>query len=390
MKKPTGILAIMRRQVLQIVRRPLYWTGFFLLPLFIFLFLSSEMENGLPQRAPAAIVDKDGTALSREITQSLSGMQLVGLDRTCESFTEARHAMQRGEIFGFFMIPENFQADLLAGREPVVTFYTNMTYYVPGSLLFKAFKTTALFAKAGVAVEVLDAAGGASAGNPTAMLQPVNIVTRPIGNPSLNYAIYLCNSFIPCALQLMIMLITCFSLGQEIKYGTSTELMRLARGNIYRAIAGKLLPQTAIWVVIAIFMESWLYGWQGYPMHGSWFWLTLSEVMFVLASQGFALFVFAAVPNMRFSLSICSLLGILSFSLAAFSFPMQSMYGSLAIFSYIVPTRYNFLIYIDQALNGIHVYYSRIWFIAYIIFMLLPLTLVWRLRKEFEKPIYIP
>ncbi|MDE6399281.1 MAG: ABC transporter permease, partial [Muribaculaceae bacterium] len=78
----------------------------------------------------------------------------------------------------------------------------------------------------------------------------------------------------------------------------------------------------------------------------------------------------------------------LSFSIAAFSFPVESMYPAMGVFSWIVPIRYNFLIYIDQALNGIHIYYSRVWFVAYIVFMLLPLTLLWRLRKYMSKPVY--
>ena len=125
-------------------------------------------------------------------------------------------------------------------------------------------------------------------------------------------------------------------------------------------------------------------------MNGSWFWITLSQLMFVLASQGFALMVFSALPNLRLSLSVCALLGILSFSIGAFSFPEQSMYGPVAIFTYIVPTRYNFLIYIDQALNGIDIYYSRWWYVAYIIFMLAPLPLLPRLRKAMTKPVYVP
>lgn len=382
-----GFKAIFLRSVLQIVRRPLYWVGFFMLPLFFFLFLSSLMEQGLPTRVPAAIVDKDGTPLSREITQNLGGMQMVDLKESCHSFTQARHSMQEGNIFGFFLIPENFQADLMAGRKPVITFYTNMTYYVPASLLFKTFKTTATYAKAGVAMSVLNAVGGEA---DPALLLPVNIVSRPLGNPWLDYAIYLCNSFIPCVLQLMIFLITCFSLGQEIKYGTSRRLLQMADGSIFKALAAKLLPQTLIWIVVVVFMESWLFRWCHYPMHGSWWWLTLSEVMFVLASQGMAVFFFGLLPNLRLSLSISALLGVLSFSLAAFSFPMESMYPAMGIFSWILPTRYNFLIYIDQALNGIPVYYSRVWYVAYIIFMLLPFTMMWNIRRCMKKPVYVP
>lgn len=387
--KTTGFKAIFVRSVLQIVRRPIYWVAFFFLPLFIFLMMSSLMSEGLPFQVPAAIVDKDGSSVSREVSQTLAGMQLVDVRKTCNSFTEARHDMQKGDIFGYFLIPENFQQDLLSGRKPEITFYTNMTYFVPATMLLKTFQSTALYTKAGITMNVLEAVG-ATPDQVTPLLLPVNIEARAIHNPGLNYAIYLCNSFVPCVLQLMIFLVTCFSLGQEIKYGTSVKLIRMAGGSTIKALAAKLMPQTIIWMVIAIFMEAWLFKINGYPVYGSWFWLTLSELMFVLACQGMALFFFGLFPNLRLSLSISALTGILSFSIAAFSFPVESMYPAVGIFSWIVPTRYNFLIYIDQALNGIDIYYSRIWFVAYIVFMLLPLLLVRRIGKCMEKPVYAP
>lgn len=388
-EKKSALPGLSRTGILEIVRRPIYWVGFLALPLFMFFFLSTLMEQGLPTRIPAAIVDRDGTSISRGITQNLSGMQMVDITRACPSYTDARHEMQKGNIYGFFLIPENFQADLLAGRKPVITFYTNMTYYVPGSLLFKTFKTTALYAKAGIAVQTIEGAG-LSSFDLAPLLNPINVVTRPLNNPELNYAVYLCNSFIPCSLQLMIMLITAFSLGQDIKYGRSREMLRRCDGSVFVYLFTKLTPQTIIWWVIAVFMESWLFKWNGYPMNGSWGWLTLSELMFVVASQCFALFWFCVLPNLRLSLSVCALLGILSFSLAAFSFPEQSMYGGLSIFSWIVPTRYNFLIYSAQALNGLDIYYSRVWYAAYCGFMLLPLTMLWRLKRAMKQQVYVP
>lgn len=379
----------MRRSVLELVRRPIYWVGIFFLPLFGFLFMTTLMADGLPQRAPAAIVDNDHSAMSRSITQQLDGMQLVSIDYAAESYSAARHDMQEGKIYGFFLIPHNFQADLLAGRKPEITFYTNMAYYVPGELLYKTFKTTAVYTEAGVTSTLLSSVGmGEDEIMP--LLQPVKINTRPIGNPWLNYSVYLCNSFIPAILELMIFLITVFSLGQEIKYGDSVRLMAMARGSITRALIGKLLPQTLIWIVVALFMQSWLFYWNGFPMHCPWWRMALSEVMFVLACQGFGLFVMSVMPNLRLALSICSLTGILAFSIAAFSFPVESMYPSIGIFSWILPTRYNFMIYIDQALNGRELYYSRIWYAAYIVFMLLPFTMAWRLKKYMLRPVYTP
>ena len=380
----------MRRTVVQLASRPLYWFAMLIMPVGLFIFMVDLMDEGLPVQAPAAIVDRDRTQLSRQVTQTLSGMEMVNLDHAEESFTAAHDAMRRGEIYGFFLIPENFQQDVLAGRTPTVSFYTNMVYYVPGTMLFKNFKTVAVYTKAGIAVQTLQFTGAMTGEEAQAMVNPVDIQSRAIGNPWLNYNIYLCNGFLPGILQVMIFLVTCYSILHEVKRATSPEWMRMAGGSVYKAMLGKLLPQTVWWWIIALFMEMWMFKFNHFPMHGSWLWITLSELMFVVACQGFALLVCCAIPNLRFALSICALTSILSFSLSAYSFPVQSMYPSVGIFSWILPSRYNLLIYFDQALNERELYYSRFWYVAYIIFAMLPLTLLWRLRPRLLKPTYMP
>lgn len=118
--------------------------------------------------------------------------------------------------------------------------------------------------------------------------------------------------------------------------------------------------------------------------------MILAMVLLVIASQWFAVILCCAVPNLRLAVSLCSLSGILAFSIAAFSFPVEQMYGAIGIFSYILPIRYYFLIYIDQALNGIPLYYSRIWFMALLVFPLLGLLGLRRLASRCLNPVYVP
>ena len=96
------------------------------------------------------------------------------------------------------------------------------------------------------------------------------------------------------------------------------------------------------------------------------------------------------MPNLRLALSIASLIGILSFSVTGFSFPVQSMYGSIGIFSYLIPLRYYFLIYVDQALNGIPLYFSRWYYIALLVFPFVALLLLGNLKKHCLRPVYVP
>lgn len=384
-----SFILVFKRSVRQLASRRIYWLTMVVMPLFCMIFLTDLLRDGLPIKAPAAVVDYDRSELSRRMIQSLNGAQMSRITAVYDNIGDARRAMQRGEIYGFYLIPENFQSDLLSVRTPTVSYYTNMAYYVPASLLYKNFTASALYAKADVLSGLLTNVG-VDAEEIVPLLQPINIEVRGLSNPWLDYAVYLCNSFVPAIMQLMIFLTTAFAVCQEMKRATSPLWLRLAKGSVIRALSAKLLPQTIGWQIMMLFMLWWFYGKTGFVMNGSWGWMILSEMMFVLACQGFALFVVGVLPNLRLALSVGALIGVLSFSIGAFSFPYESMYGSIGVFSWLVPVRYNFLIYIDQALNGIDVYYSRIFYVAYIVFMLLPLLVIKRLKRELLNPVYVP
>ncbi len=384
-----SFILVFKRSVRQLASRRIYWLTMVVMPLFCMIFLTDLLREGLPIKAPAAVVDYDRSELSRRMIQSLNGAQMSRITAVYDNIGDARRAMQRGEIYGFYLIPENFQSDLLSVRTPTVSYYTNMAYYVPASLLYKNFTASALYAKADVLSGLLTDVG-VDAEEIVPLLQPINIEVRGLSNPWLDYAVYLCNSFVPAIMQLMIFLTTAFAVCQEMKRATSPLWLRLAKGSVIRALSAKLLPQTIGWQIMMLFMLWWFYGRNGFVMNGSWGWMILSEMMFVLACQGFALFVVGVLPNLRLALSVGALVGVLSFSIGAFSFPYESMYGSIGVFSWLVPVRYNFLIYIDQALNGIDVYYSRIFYVAYIVFMLLPLLVIKRLKRELLNPVYVP
>lgn len=117
--------------------------------------------------------------------------------------------------------------------------------------------------------------------------------------------------------------------------------------------------------------------------------MVFAMILLVMSSQAFAVLVTELLPNARLSMSIVSLTGILSFSIAGFSFPVDKMYGGVAIFSYILPIRNYFLIYIDQALNGIPIYYSRVYYIVMLVMLLLPVVGLKRLKKHCLNPVYV-
>lgn len=384
-----GLWASVKRSLRQLCSRRIYIASMIGVPLFSAFFFLNLLGEGLPLKVPTTIVDMDNSSMSRQVVRSLSATELIDVHTKALSYNEALDKVKSGEVFGFFVIPENFQKDAVGGRGPTIDFYSNMTYFVPGTLAFKGFKTIAVSTSGALVKTTLVSAGIGDAEAGT-ILQPIVVQDHPTGNPWLNYSIYLSNSFIPGVIALMVMLMTVYSICDEIKYGTSPQWLHTAKDSIFVAVAGKLLPQTVVFSVVGVACQSLLYGYFNFPMKCNAWHMIAAMVLMVIACQAFALFLISVVPNLRLGLSLTALVGILSFSVTGFSFPVQSMYGSIAIFSYLIPLRYYFLIYIDQALNGIPLYFSRIYYAALILFPIAACSMLWKLKRHCLRPVYVP
>lgn len=384
-----GLRATMIRELRRLASRPIYLLTMVAVPIVCALFFVSLLDNGLPTKVPTAVVDNDNSALSRQMIRNLDATELISINSYYENYHEALEAVKRGEIYGFFVVTDEFEKNAIAGNSPTLTYYCNMAYFIPGTLSFKGFKTIAVSTTGSMATMQL-VSSGMDRDAIGALIQPLAVQDHPMGNPWSSYSIYLCNSFAPGVLALMIMLVTVFSICEEIKRGTSVAWLESARGSIIVALLGKMLPHTLIFSIVGIFIQSLMYGYNHYPLNCPLWVMILAMVLFIVACQGFALFICSVLPNLRLALSVVSLLGVLSFSITGFSFPVENMYGAVAIFSHIVPVRYYFLIYVDQALNGIPLYYSRWYFVALAIFPLVATTMLWRLKKACKNPIYIP
>ena len=378
-----------KRGFVQIVRRPMYALMMLIMPVVGALFLLSLMEQGAIRQVPVGIVDLDQSSMSRQLGRTLKSFPQVNVCLDYKDFSSARAAVQRGEIMGFYLIPPELEDRALGGRQPVVSYYVNYAYIAAASMQFKGFKTISLLANGGIAQVALRKVGLRPEAI-SATLQPYVAHTYSPGNPWLNYNYYLCLSFVPCFFALFVLLVTAFSLGTELKNGLSRQWLKVAGDNMVLALTGKLLPQTVVFTAVGWFIQWLMYCVYHLPLNCSPWHMLLAMPLFVMANQGFAVTMFCVTPNFRYGSTLCSLLGMLSFSFCGFSLPEEAMYPWVQSLGYIVPSKYYFLLSIDQALNGISLYYSRVYYAMLGLFILLPLLLTWRLKKECKNPVYVP
>lgn len=384
------ILAITRRELRIYAGRPLYLSCMVVAPVLCVLMFVTLMGSGLPTNLPAGIVDEDNTHVSRTIVRTIDALEETDFSRSYASYTEARQAMQRGEIYAFFHIPEGTTRDAISNRQPKISFHTNESYFVAGSLLMKDMRTASELSGLALTRETLYAKG-ATEDEAMAVIQPIVVETHPIGNPTLDYSVYLNNIIVPGIFILLTMLSTTYTIGIEWKNGTQKELYRMAGESSSVALWGKLLPQTLIFTLMFVLCDVVFYKYMQYPCQSGLWSMMLLGFATVLASQAFGVLMFGLFTGqMRMAMCLCSLWGILSFSLAGFTFPVTAMSPLLERMAALFPLRHYYLIYVNQALDGYHVSYVWTSVAALACFILLPLLVLPRYRTAFLKRKYKP
>lgn len=358
-------------------------------PVFVTFFFTSLMDEGQPQDMPVGVVDLDNSSTTRKLTRLLDSFQSTKVVAHYPSVDEARHAVQKGDIYGFVYFPKNTTADLLASRQPTISYYYSYASLTAGSLVFKDLKTMATLGSAAVGKQVMTAKGYTDR-QIMAFLQPIVLDTHTVGNPWVNYNVYLTTMLVPTCMLLLVFLITAYSLGTELKQQTAKQLMEMSADNPFVAITGKMLPQTIVWLLVMGFYLYYVFGVLAFPHPGGWHVLLMLGMLAVLAAQGFGIFMFGLFPSLRMSMSLCSLWGVLSFSMVGTAFPTLAMDPELQVLANLFPMRHVFLVYEIAAFGGYPLMDVATNIIALVLFASAPLLVMLRIGKALKEYVYMP
>lgn len=366
----TAFLNTIKRELRRIIHRPIYWVASIVLPLFSLVFMATIFGTGQMTDLPVGVVDTENTSASRHIIRMVDATPELQVIRHYSNETEAREAMQRKEIYGYLYIPAKLTA--------LCYYYHNAMLSVGGEL-HSTFET--LLQQVSVTPIVKEAIGlGENEATLTSFLMPIAEKELPTFNDTRNYAVYLSQPFFFVFLQILLLLVTTYALGSESKFGTSDDWLHTAQGNIGVAVLGKLLPYTGIFIVTSMLGNAVFFGWMQSPISTSLWTIQGTTILFILATQALALFLYAIFPALSLIISVVSMVGSLGATLAGVTFPVAFMYGPVYVASFLFPIRHfievvDSLLYLDGTFTD---YGMNI--VLLLLFILLPLLLLPRLK----------
>lgn len=379
--------SVLLREWQRMTSRRLYFGVCIVLPLFTLFFMATIFGNGQMENIPIGIIDQDNTATSRAIVRNISAVPTFKVTKHYVNEAAARKAVQKKEIYGYLSIPPKFEQDAIAGKNATLCYYYHYALLSVGGELMAAFETS--LAPVSLSPIVMEAVAlGVEQDQITTFLLPVQANNHPIYNPSLDYSIYLSQPFFFVLFQVLILLITVYAVGIEIKFRTANDWLATANGDMVTAVFGKLLPYTLIFILIGWLANFVMFGILHIPFQGNWWTMNLVTAIFIIATQALGLFLFSLFPAISLVISVVSMVGSLGATLSGVTFPVPNMYPIVQDASHLFPIRHFTEIMQTMLYGGGGFIYFWPSVVILCIFPLLALLLLPHLKQAIESHKY--
>lgn len=248
-----GLFHICKEELKMAVRDQGVLIFFLLVPLAYPLVYAFIYTNEVVREVPAAVVDDNKSAQSREYLRWVDGSPDIHIVSYCADMEEAKLLLKQQKIYGIIRIPETFSSDLTSGTQTRVSIYADMS----GMLYYKALLLANTEASLKMNKEIqIQRAGNTTGRQDEIMVQPLDYEDVSLYNPQDGFASFL----IPAVLVLIIQ--QTLLLGIGLSAGTARENNRfrdlvpigLHYQGTLRIVLGKSSAYLLIYMAVAAYI----------------------------------------------------------------------------------------------------------------------------------------
>jgi ABC-2 type transport system permease protein len=366
---PIRLLAMARKEALQLRRDPRSLVLAFLLPLVLVVFFGYAITWDIKD-IRLAVVDQDGSQTSRELIQAVQGSGYLSVVERPASVREAEGALSAGRVLGVVVIPPDFTRRMQSGAGAPVQL-----------LLDGSDANTATIALNYVeAIVARQSAELLLRGRPLTTLVEAEI--RIWYNETLESRNMIVPGLMAVVMSIIAAMLTSLTIAREWERGTMEQLAATPVRGI-EIVLGKLLPYLAIGlfdVLMVVGVGVFLFG---VPFRGSLLLLGGLSLLFLVGALGLGIFISAVAGSQVFAMQAAMVATFLpALLLSGFLFDIAGMPRVLQALTFLVPARYFIAVTRGVLLKGVGA--SVLWpqAVFMILFALVGLGLATRVFKK--------
>lgn len=346
------IAAVISKEWREIIRDRLFFALAFVVPgMLMLLFgygLSLDVEN-----IPFAIVDRDGSSLSRDYANRFIESRYFQFRGYSNDVRKLEPLLSDNTLRAVIVIPEHFEKDLLAGRP------AHVQTLIDGTFPFRAQTTKGYVIAINSALSMqllanyLGRTQGLTPQQAQAMLQPVTLQVRYLYNQSVKSIWSLAPKLIMVILMVSPPFLTALGVVREKESGSIYNIYAstVSRGEF---LIGKLTPYVLISTVNALIL--WLLTVELFaaPFKGDFLLFFLTSVIYVICTTGIGLLVSVVVRTQVAAMIVTAIVTIVPAVLySGVLIPISSLSGQAQVTAHLLPAMYFTDIVMGSFLKGV-------------------------------------
>jgi ABC-2 type transport system permease protein len=301
-----------------------------LAPAFMIVLFASMFAQGKPSHLPIAIIDQDQSELSQNIIHHAGLNHSLKISTISSSQDEVEQLLNQNKIWGYISIPEGAEQRLVQAKDAEISIAYNQSYFSVGNSISSA-----------MLISTLQAMGDFTGHNylqnqiPYLDAPTPNIKISPLYNPGLSYEFYLEPYMIPAILHLLLCCCVAFSVGQELKFNTTTQW--LAQPNVLLALFAKNMTYVLIFSFWTWLWMFWLIEIRGWFVAGQLWMILLGQFLLYSAYAFISSSVVLATRDLAKSFGFIAVYGGSSLSFAGVTLPLNNAPLFTQFWSNIIP-----------------------------------------------------
>ena len=321
------LLAMSRKEAIQLRRDPRSLLMAFMLPVLLILFFGYAISFDV-KNIELAVLDQSNTAPSRDLVERFESSGYFNIMAYPARHADIDDLLRRGQVKLVLVIPPEFARDLAAGRPAQVQIVLDGSDANTATIAQNY--ATAIAAR--FSLEVLLKG--------RQLVVPAQAESRVWFNETLESRNMIVPGLVAVIMSIIAAMLTALTIAREWERGTMEQL---AATPVHRleVVIGKLLPYVGIGlfdVAIAVIAGLVIFG---VPFRGNVALLSIMTLMFLLGALSFGMFISATVKSQvlatQLALQTTYLPAIL---LSGFMFSISTMPVFLQAVTYAIPARY--------------------------------------------------
>ena len=328
---------LMRKELRQTRRDPQALRVVLVAPIVQLIIFGYAVNTDI-RHARVILFDRDHTAVSRELGQTLAASGHFRIVATAERAQDLVEARDHGRAILGVEIPRGFASDLESGTRAAVQVLVDGTMsntatvaqaYASQIILKFGQEHSALLAQ-----QRTDAQAHGGTGLPG-----VDLRVRSWYNPNLESRVYNVPTVMGSIVMLMSLLLTSLAVVREREVGTLEQLM-VSPLRPVELILGKTLPVVGIALVDLIVIASIALLWFGIPMRGSFVLLFFASLVYIVCGLGIGLLISTVSGTTQEAFMTMFMFFLPAMIFSGFFFPIANMPTVFQFVSLLDPIRY--------------------------------------------------